>query len=342
MASPTRKTLSLQEKKIILDNYKEKKSISTISNIVRRSKSVVHRVIARYKNKNTLEASPKTGRPPKTSQREDRIMVRQALSDRFKSATSISRDFNEQTGKNISRKTVSRRLAAAGLHARVPVSKPLISKKNKNSRLKFAHEHVVWTDEQWAKVHFSDESKFNLFGSDGKKHVRRKAGERLSSKCVKKTLKFGGGSVMVWGMISSEGVGPLVRIYGRVNAETYKQLLQQHVIESLRLSPNQPSIFMQDNAPCHKAKKVISYLEEEEIRVMDWPAQSPDLNPIENVWKMIGERAQTRNPQNQNHLWDLLKEEWEKINPEFCKKLIQSCGRRCSEVIKNKGMFTKY
>lgn len=147
---------------------------------------------------------------------------------------------------------------------------------------------------------------------------------------------------MVWGMISSEGVGPLVRIYGRVNAETYKQLLQQHVIESLRLSPNQPSIFMQDNAPCHKAKKVISYLEEEEIRVMDWPAQSPDLNPIENVWKMIGERAQTRNPQNQNHLWDLLKEEWEKINPEFCKKLIQSCGRRCSEVIKNKGMFTKY
>lgn len=102
-------------------------------------------------------------------------------------------------------------------------------------------------------------------------------------------------------MISSEGVGPLVRIYGRVNAETYKQLLQQHVIESLRLSPNQPSIFMQDNAPCHKAKKVISYLKEEEIRVMDWPAQSPDLNPIENVWKMIGERAQTRNPQNQNH-----------------------------------------
>lgn len=90
MASPTRKTLSLQEKKLILDNYKEKKSISTISNIVRRSKSVVHRVIARYKNKNTLEASPKTGRPPKTSQREDRIMVRQALRDRFKSATSIS------------------------------------------------------------------------------------------------------------------------------------------------------------------------------------------------------------------------------------------------------------
>ena len=75
---------------------------------------------------------------------------------------------------------------------------------------------------------------------------------------------------------------------------------------------------------------------------MDWPAQSPDLNLIENVWKIIGERAQTRNPQNQNHLLDLLKEEWEKISPAFCKKRIQSCSRRCSEVIRNKGMFTKY
>lgn len=342
MASTTRKILSLQEKEMILKNFKENKSISTIANIIRRSKSVVHRVIARYKKENTLEALPKTGRPPKTSKREDRIIVRKSLNDRFKSAASITREFNEQTGKKISKKTVSRRLKAAGLHDRVPVSKPLISKKNKNKRLKFAQEHVIWTDQQWDRVYFSDESKFNLFGSDGKKHVKRKTGERLSLKCVKKTVKFGGGSVMVWGMISSKGVGPIVRLFGTVNAEIYKQLLQQHVIGSLDLVSNQPSIFMQDNAPCHKAKKVMSYLEDEGVEVMDWPAQSPDLNPIENVWKIIGERAQTRNPQNQNHLWDLLKEEWEKITPNFCKKLIQSCSQRCNEVIKNKGMFTKY
>ena len=299
-------------------------------------------MIARYKTENTLEAAPKTGRLPKTSQREDRILVRESLNDRFKSAASIARDFSDRTRKKISRKTVSRRLKAAGLHDRVPVSKPLISKKNKNKRLKFALEHVNWTDEEWSKVHFSDESKFNMFGSDGKKHVRRRTGERLSPQCVKKTVKFGGGSVMMWGMISSDGVGSLVRLFGNINAEIYKQLLQKHVIGTLRVAPNQPSIFMQDNAPCHKAKKVTNYLQEEEIRVMDWPAQSPDLNPIENVWKIIGERAQTRNPQNQNHLWDLLKEEWEKISSSFCKKLIQSCSRRCSEVIKNKGMFTKY
>lgn len=78
---------------------------------------------------------------------------------------------------------------------------------------------------------------------------------------------------------------------------------------------------MQDNAPCHKAQKVMG-LFEEGISLMKWPAQSPKLNPIENVWKLIGERAQKRNLKNQDHLWELLKDEWKGITADFCKKLI--------------------
>ena len=66
---------------------------------------------------------------------------------------------------------------------------------------------------------------------------------------------------------------------------------------------------MQDKAPCHKAKTVLSFLEEEGIAVMKWPPQSPDMNPIENIWKIIGEKAQNRNPQNIDDLWGFLKEE---------------------------------
>ncbi len=65
------------------------------------------------------------------------------------------------------------------------VTKPLISRKNQNARLTFAEEHVVWTEENWSKVHFSDESKFNLFESDGKHFVWCQTGERLNPKCVK-------------------------------------------------------------------------------------------------------------------------------------------------------------
>ena len=71
--------------------------------------------------------------------------------------------------------------------------KPLISKKNQKVRLDFNTEHIVWTEEQWNMVHFRDDSKFNLFGSDGKRFVRRKNGEHLSPQCVKKTMKFRGG-----------------------------------------------------------------------------------------------------------------------------------------------------
>ena len=78
--------------------------------------------------------------------------------------------------------------------ARIPCHKTLISKKNQKVRLNFATEHILWTEKQWNIVHFSDESKFDLFGSDGKRFVIRKNWECLSPQCVKKTMKFGGGA----------------------------------------------------------------------------------------------------------------------------------------------------
>ena len=114
-----------------------------------------------------------------------------SLKDRFDTATSVSRAFCEQTGNPISRKTVSRGLNKENFVARIPCRQSLISKKNQNVCLEFATE-FLWTEQQWKMVHFRDESKFKLFGSDGKKFVKYKNGESLSPKCVKKTVKFGG------------------------------------------------------------------------------------------------------------------------------------------------------
>ena len=74
---------------------------------------------------------------------------------------------------------------------------------------------------------------------------------------------------------------------------------------------------MQNNAPCHKAKTVLSFLEEERIAVIKCPLQSPDMNPIENVWKIIGEKSQNRSPQNIDDIWGFLKEEWKNITTTF-------------------------
>ena len=177
-------------------------------------------------------------------------------------------------------------------------------------------------------------------GNDGRNFACRRPGERLSTKCVKKTVKFGGGSVMVWGIMSAAGVGPLVRIQGTVNADICKRILTQHAVPCLQNSED--LVFMQDNAPCHKSRKVMQFLSEEGITVMKWPAQSPDLNPIENLWKMIGEKAMEKNPKNVDELWNTLLEEWQNFDQALCKKLINSCGRRCAAVIQQKVLFTKY
>ena len=111
--------------------------------------------------------------------------------------------------------------------------------------------------------------KFKFFGSDGKWFVRHKNGVRLSPRCVKKTVTFEG-SVIVWRMISSAGVGPMVRFHSNVNASVYEELLCLYAVPLHKGTVETP-IFMQDNAPCHKAKTVLSFLEEERIAVMKWP-----------------------------------------------------------------------
>ena len=108
--------------------------------------------------------------------------------------------------------------------------------------------------------------------------------------------------MMVFGMISIAGTGLLARLHDKINATVYKQILKKHV-PNLRTAINQPAVFMQDNTPCHTSKSVKTFLSEEDVTIMKWPAQCPDINPIENVWKLLNEKTQEKNPRNIEELW---------------------------------------
>ena len=164
-----RQKLNYSVRQAIVKLHKEKHTIREISEKVKRSKSVVGRVVKSYNDTGKIVSVFKTGRPRKTSAREDRIMQRMSLKDRFKSCTEIKRVMNSTSCVNVSRQTVSRRLQEIGLFNRTPRKKPLVSLKNKKKRLEFANRYVIWTYENWAKVFFRDESKINLFGNNGKK-----------------------------------------------------------------------------------------------------------------------------------------------------------------------------
>lgn len=126
---------------------------------------------------------------------------------------------------NISARTVQRRLVEVyffscslqkclqqNLFGRRPAEKPWISAKNAKARLQWAKDHLSWTIEDWKKILWSDESSFNMVGSDGKGYVRRPKNQRYIPKYTKATVKFGGGKVMVWGCFSWSGTGPLVHV----------------------------------------------------------------------------------------------------------------------------------
>ena len=142
--------------------------------------------------------------------------------------------------------------------------------------------------------------------------------------------------VMVWGRSSSAGVEPIVRFHGNINASVYKELLHQHALPHLLKGIVETPIFMQNNAPCHKAKTVLSFIEEEGIAVMKWPPQNPDRDPIENVWKIIGKKSQKRNPQNIDDLSGFLKEEWESITTAFCEKCLMWSKIQCGKSMQRK------
>lgn len=190
------------------------------------------------------------------------------------------------------------------------------------------------------------ESKFEIFGTKRRQYVRRRVGEAYNPACVQTTIKHGGGSVQVWGCITSVGVGPLIRIDGRLTAEKYLNILREYAIPSGTELIGESFVFQQDNDPKHTARIVKQYLAEMEeqgvCNNMAWPPQSPDLNIIEHVWDYLDRAKYRRSPKNTTELFNVLREEWNNIPREFINNLVQSIPKRIQGVIKARGGYTKY
>lgn len=249
--------MSENKKTEIVTLRKQKLSIREISKKVGYSKSSVAEFLKKYDLTRSVERKTGSGPRRKTSSAEDRLLKRMSLQDRFKTAEHIRKEFVEASGTVVSTRTVRRRLRAAGLCGRSPAKKPLLTKKMREKRLKWARDHENWTEGDWKKVIFSDESKFNIFGSDGMQYVRRRTGERYSDECIRRTVKHGG-SRMVWGCFSFHGIGQLALIGGTVNGIKYKTILKEHLVPSLEqhYSEETDLIFQDDSAPCHRARLV--------------------------------------------------------------------------------------
>ncbi len=172
--------------------------------------------------------------------------------------------------------------------------------------------------------------------------VWRKSGEAQNPCCLKSSVKFSQ-SVMIWAAMSSAGFGPLCFLKSTVNAAIYQEILEHFMLPSAdKLYGDADFIFQQDLAPAHTAKGTKSWFNDHGVTVLDWPANSPDLNPIENLWGIVKRKMRDTRPNNADELKATVKETWASIPPQQCHKLITSMPHRIEAVIKAKGAPTKY
>lgn len=190
--------------------------------------------------------------------------------------------------------------------------------------------------------YFSDECKFNIFQSDGKCNVWRKEGTRLDEKNLSPTVKHGGGSVMVWGCMSRSGVGQLVFIDGIMDQFKYLGILKENLQISADLFQLEKYTFQQDNDPKHTSRLLKNYFIEKNITVLEWPSQSPDLNPIEHLWAYIKTRLKEKEITKKQQLIVAISEIWSSIPKSITEKLVDSMGNRVISLYKAKGGHIDY
>ncbi|GFV11835.1 transposable element Tcb1 transposase [Trichonephila clavipes] len=192
-----------------------------------------------------------------------------AKRNRRTTAQQVANQFLAASGKQISRKTVARRLRGGGLYARRPVVCVPLTRQHRTACLQWCREHHNWTEQDWACVLFSDENRFSL-----------------SSDCRRQ---------LIW----------------RESGTAYRP-------ENIQEKDRYPTCSIMD---C---------LDSEGIQRLVWPARSPDLNPIENVWDALGRQVAGRNypPTNKNTLIRALTEEWDKLPQQLLDNVVQSMARR--------------
>ena len=288
----------------------------------------------------------KGGWPSKLSTHDNHAIIRQIFTGKLDNAVQATQFINSIIPSPVTPQTVRNMLHKNDFHSAPKKNCPLLCSDHHARHLQWAQIHANWTVEDWKRVLWSDETKVNRIQSDGKVYCWKGEGEPLSDRTTNPTVKHGGGSIMVWGCMGWNGVGKLVEVQGKMNADQYCEILDEGMVESFEKleMEEEERIFQQDNDPKHTSYRAQKWFEDHNIQVLPWPAQSPDLNPIEHLWGHLKRQLKKypTQPKGVHELWDRLVVEWNNIPPETCQKLIESMPRRIKAVIKAEGRHTGY
>ena len=255
-----------------------------------------------------------------------------------------------KSGKQLNYHTVSKILKRHGKAKRRPRKKPYLTLVHKKKRrchcreelkIKRSPRKVIWSDEVTLEIG-EDQTTFFVSRGPGRD-------EEYADKNLRPSFKSGRVTVGAWGCFCGDELGPLYILPPgeNMNAKRYKWVLQKHLVpfyNRMRRKYGNEVVFMEDNAKWHKAKICQAYLRSKGVKMMGHPPQSPDLNPIENLWKRIKDKISKRKHKARNRpdFIEGIQEEWGQIEKDYLLKLCDSMPTRYRACLKNKGGATKY
>lgn len=294
---------------LVYYNFHKGKSAKELAEMFSLNVRTVYNIIYRAEKENRLELKQPSGRPKKLTPRMERLIIKQIDNKPQCSLRMLAADLKERNIVQVGHETVRRVLLKHKYSSRSARKKPLLSQINVEKRLSFALTHISHPIEYWDDVVFCDETKIMLYYHDGPQRVWRKPLTALQNKNIIPTVKFGKLSVMVWGCICSKGVGEIRIIEDNMTKETYLDILRSNLKRSVQkfglVDPNNPNKLnyklYQDNDPKHKSYICRTWLLYNCSKVLDTPAQSPDINPIENLWAYLKKKSGKTVPYKQKH-----------------------------------------
>ena len=322
----TRNLLTIEKKRIRELAAEKNHSYRQIADKVGVSLSSVYRTLKSSPKRSNVKKGPKG----KLSERDRRALTRLMVKIPTSSASLAVKILNFRCSPQTVRRALIR-----NEFANVTLKKEKgISKKNQEKRLTFARDHATWIDE-WMSVVFSDEKKWNLTGPDGLKRVWMNRRRNINIAEISKSNK----SIMVWGAISASGPVKLVLMKGKYDSKKYVEMIKENLFFSADSIFPTNSIFQQDNAPIHVSNETLNWLDANEIDTLEWPPQSPDLSPIENIWALLTSRVYANGKvyNSTSELWTAVKREWDKLTAANMAPYYSGMHDRILNVIQEKG-----
>jgi transposase len=290
-------------------------------------------------NGTSLDDKPRSGRPRKRTRALVGKVKRMMMNRRYTSSRIVTNALNAQ-GEDVSRTTVRRAAHDAGLQPKQHKTAPLQKRGNKASRRKFAKDNK---DQDWSRVVFADEKKFVLFQTPNRKNDVVWCD--IDHEPVTLPTVAYGAKVNAYGAFWADGRSRIDLFTENMDTDLYIQVLQRTLVPATAELKNNWT-YLHDRDPKHTSRRAQEWMEANlpnHYTPEQWPSHSPDLNPMENVWSIVGERVARAEPKNLDALKQSIRREWAAaLTDELRHKLVASMPHRLTAVRQSNGAHINY